>query len=151
MDATFEDFFTGKSLFAFVNIYDMDYYFNYFENKSNLKYSILEAPYFDGISGSYIIPGDLIAINSNSKNLNKSITLLKEMLINYGKFYDSGSFGWFSLVNQNVQARIVNQFKIDKELIYPNDTSLTPASPVNYSFTELMNLNQKFYTCSKTG
>lgn len=143
-----DNFFQGNTLFAFVNLYDLQFYQNYYDSKINISYSIINAPHFNK-DDSYIIPGDMLGISKLSTNEDLANKFIIFFINNYYKYYDSGSFGWFSVINNKKQINFVENFNLKNEIIYP-PMNISQKNNPDYSWLEMQDLNDRLYKCYNT-
>jgi ABC-type glycerol-3-phosphate transport system substrate-binding protein len=139
------DFFSGKSLYAFVNLYDIDYYLRHFEHRGQFDIEISAAPFFNN-GTSYVIPGDLMAISTFSLKQEIAFHFVEWFISNYANYYDPGSFGWFSVIRSPKQIKYVEQFNLPLEAIYP-DLPISRKEPQPHDFNDLAELNARLNRC----
>lgn len=146
MSTDIDLFFEGKALFGFTNLYDLE---SAKDKMSNMNYTILEAPIFLDSSfkdNSYIIPGDMLAVSKKSSS-KFTKEFIQYFIKNYENYYDPGTFGWFSIMENSKQHDFTRENHIPKEVAYPEDKKIINSLAPDYNLEESYQLSIKLYEC----
>ncbi|WP_127533727.1 ABC transporter substrate-binding protein [Paenibacillus kobensis] len=130
-----EDFWNGRAGMGFFNLYDYGAYDN-----GRVDYKIISAPYFAGSSNTYVLPGDMFAIPVSSSNKQLAWTFIDFAVRNYGPQFDSGSTGWFPVL-QSERLKEQKIGNVPAAPFYQMGTLVKQQVPI-YSLDEYFSFNE---------